>query len=507
MSRKYRLAVIATGVAITSMTASASGAVLVNETFGAGWTPGTAWAVSGSSAPATATVPGQTPETALRLTSIDSFKAGTVSYTAPQPTTDGIDIRFNLSQWGGNYASGRQGDGISFFIRKGSDPSNAPGAGGGALGYAPIPPYSDGMSGGLLGIGFDQYGSYAGNVVNGTGCAAVPGADYSNRVAIRGPGQAKAGYCRLGVSNPGAVAFNGGADSRDGRARSIRVTIDPASVPNPRVTVYYAPNGTGTGLTEVLSIPEPAEMLAEPTFKFGFSAATGGATNNNEVWNARVGSLDPVPITITTTTLPHGTVGKPYTCTPIATSDAEGAVTFAVATGSLPRGLTLNATTGEICGTPVATGSSTFTISATDSRTPLPSSATQQYTLTIVTPAEAAAEAVRTVHSTGTPTATATAVLVDVVTTHPGEITVTGSSKTAGRWVRRCTGEAGVTASTRTTSTVRCVLTPAARRLLCKGPLRLRIVSRLVSPTLGNISTSRTVTVRQRSCGGLPVVG
>ena len=42
-------------------------------------------------------------------------------------------------------------------------------------------------------------------------------------------------------------------------------------------------------------------------------------------------------------------------------------MTFAVSAGSLPAGLSLNAATGAITGTPTGSGLSTFTIRATDS--------------------------------------------------------------------------------------------------------------------------------------------
>ena len=58
------------------------------------------------------------------------------------------------------------------------------------------------------------------------------------------------------------------------------------------------------------------------------------------------------PVEITTTTLPSGTVGVPYSFTLEATG-GDGTYTWALSGGpTLPDGLTLNPITGEISGTP-----------------------------------------------------------------------------------------------------------------------------------------------------------
>ncbi|MGB0963901.1 MAG: Ig domain-containing protein [Mycobacterium sp.] len=71
-------------------------------------------------------------------------------------------------------------------------------------------------------------------------------------------------------------------------------------------------------------------------------------------------------IDITTTTLPNGTVASAYSQT-IAVTNAIGSVTWSLVSGSLPAGLSLNASTGEITGTPTTAGTSNFTARATDS--------------------------------------------------------------------------------------------------------------------------------------------
>ncbi|HJW03531.1 MAG TPA: Ig-like domain-containing protein, partial [Azospira sp.] len=72
-------------------------------------------------------------------------------------------------------------------------------------------------------------------------------------------------------------------------------------------------------------------------------------------------------ITVTPTTLPvPATVGTAYSQA-FTASGGMSPYTYAVASGSLPAGLTLNSSTGVLSGTPTAAGSFIFSISATDS--------------------------------------------------------------------------------------------------------------------------------------------
>lgn len=83
--------------------------------------------------------------------------------------------------------------------------------------------------------------------------------------------------------------------------------------------------------------------------RFGFALlATGGVS---------------APV-ITTTSLPDAEVGAAYSQTVVASGTAP--ITFAVTSGGLPAGLSLNANTGAITGTPTTLEIYSFTITATN---------------------------------------------------------------------------------------------------------------------------------------------
>ena len=68
---------------------------------------------------------------------------------------------------------------------------------------------------------------------------------------------------------------------------------------------------------------------------------------------------------ITTASLAETTVGATYSAT-LATTGGTGSLTWSVASGALPAGLSLNASTGAITGTPSAAGAAALTFRATD---------------------------------------------------------------------------------------------------------------------------------------------
>ena len=89
--------------------------------------------------------------------------------------------------------------------------------------------------------------------------------------------------------------------------------------------------------------------------------------------------ISPLPLAITTTSLPAGAVSSPYPATTLQASGGVAPYTWSLASGSsLPAGLSLSAS-GVVSGTPASAGSSMVTVVVTDSV-----ATTTQATLTLV---------------------------------------------------------------------------------------------------------------------------
>ncbi len=91
----------------------------------------------------------------------------------------------------------------------------------------------------------------------------------------------------------------------------------------------------------------------------------------------------PAALAITTSSLANGIASTTYNQT-LAATGGVGPDTWSISTGSLPAGLTLNASTGAITGTPTTAGTFSFTAKVTDSETPTPVSATANLAIVIV---------------------------------------------------------------------------------------------------------------------------
>ncbi|MHC4713164.1 MAG: putative Ig domain-containing protein, partial [Planctomycetota bacterium] len=202
------------------------------------------------------------------------------------------------------------------------------------------------------------------------------------------------------------------ADS-DQQALSITVQSAPSdleitttSLPDGDVDVAYSQTLAATGgvqpytwsiisgdLPAGLSLSSSTGQISGTPSTYGTSNFTVQVTDDQSPADSDTQALsitiDPANLVITTTSLGNGTVNVAYSRTVQATG-GEPPYTWSLASGSLPAGLSLNSSTGQISGTPTSTGTSNFTVEVEDSQS---TPDTDQQALSI------------TVNSSGTPLA------------------------------------------------------------------------------------------------------
>ena len=125
--------------------------------------------------------------------------------------------------------------------------------------------------------------------------------------------------------------------------------------------------------------------LTAGTFRFSISA---GSLVNATTTQFLTFTVTLQPLAIATSTLPPAFVGQAYSTT-LARQGGTPPFTWSLASGALPKGITLNKTTGVLSGTPAASGTTNFTVKVTDSTSPTHLTATKALSLVsnAITPA------------------------------------------------------------------------------------------------------------------------
>jgi autotransporter-associated beta strand protein len=260
--------------------------VSLNQSFTGTTAPG--WVLGGSGfTPELTAAQGIDPTGSgwLRLTS-PSTNESTYAYdSTPFASANAtITAQFNLAVYNGTGA-----DGVTFFLADSSVAFSA-GAYGGSLGYAQKTLAGggganiNGMAGGYLGIGVDEFGNYSNPTegrIGGTGFV-------SNAIAVRGPGSGLTGYNYLGgtaslstpLSYPGQTTRPTGS-----QAETIQMVL--TSTNQLTVSVEFG----GSGVFNTIFTADLSGYTRPNNLIMGFTGSTGASTDIHEIQDVLLTSV------------------------------------------------------------------------------------------------------------------------------------------------------------------------------------------------------------------------
>lgn len=186
------------------------------------------------------------------------------------------------------------------------------------------------------------------------------------------------------VASPGSDGLDGSGEVEDyvttiscAGVEVATQTLDAGTVGTPYSFTLSATGGVGPYTWSLVSGSLPAGLsLSSAGVVSGTpSAVTTGASGASFVLKAANSAGCQTSLTFTLricpvillspTTLPNGAMTQAYSQT-ITSSNGAAPHVYAVSSGSLPAGLSLNPSTGVISGTPTSSAAQTFTLSSTD---------------------------------------------------------------------------------------------------------------------------------------------
>jgi hypothetical protein len=141
----------------------------------------------------------------------------------------------------------------------------------------------------------------------------------------------------------------------------------------------------GSNLPAGISLSATGLISGTPTHagNFRFTVEAVDASNPQQIASTALNLVVSGVVTITTNSVPSGTIGQPYN-RQLQASGGTKPYSWEVSGGTLPTGLLLS-TDGLLSGTPTLSGFFFFTVTVTDSSTPTKSSSTSSYLLSINT--------------------------------------------------------------------------------------------------------------------------
>jgi serralysin len=225
------------------------------------------------------------------LTSAQQFQAKYLPFNRSVSFNRTLSVTFDFYAYGGssgNTGATSGGDGISFMLIDGSKSPTQPGGTGGSLGYAPYTVGTrslPGISGGYLGVGFDEFGFFSNSTEGRLGGFTDR---RPNSIGVRG--SEATNYKFLGgafnlpqLDNPGPGATR--ANSR----RRAKVDLDNTGKLAVSLDINLDGDFTDPGEKVLeLNVITSQNGPLPSSFKFAFAASTGVATNIHEVGNIEI---------------------------------------------------------------------------------------------------------------------------------------------------------------------------------------------------------------------------
>ncbi len=286
---------------------------------------------------------------ALRFTNNDNNEHGAIisNFTFPL-SSQGIKVSFTTETYAGSgngsTAQGGDGaDGISFFLQDASrvndDNPSAIGAYGGSLAYScsNVNAGPDGLPGGYIGLGIDEYGNFLNNGDNtATGDPASAtylnqyhyGADYQpGRIGLRGAGNLNWAYLSANfgadypADYPGTTNPLSASDIQKGvwdtcRTNTVwNITASTTINSTGQTVTTYSWHNTGAALpsyVDYAAIPNAYKILSGVRLAQVDSLATNGNVLRGYDTPATTGANFGVPITYNLTVTPDGLLSLSY---------------------------------------------------------------------------------------------------------------------------------------------------------------------------------------------------
>src|SRR5208283_5398768 len=240
------------------------------------------------------------------------------------------------------------------------------------------------------------YGSpvtFTATVTPGTATGTVTFTDGSTTLGMGTISGGTATYSTSALaSGPHSITASYGGDTNDNSSTSTSLTqtvnktnttVTLASSANPSAlgaSVTFTATVAPTTATGTVTFTDGSTTLGTGTINAGkatFSISTlavgsnsitasyGGDTNDNSSTSTVLTQTINSAPQVVTTSLPAGTAGTSYSAT-LAATGGTSPYRWSISSGSLPAGLSLNANTGAITGTPTVAGTSNFTVQVTD---------------------------------------------------------------------------------------------------------------------------------------------